>query len=95
MSPYVEDGKDPVACDTGPGNALIDDFMRARTGGQLDRDGDQAAKGRVDEAFVARVLEHPFFSGPIRKSLDRNAFAFPISACRIFRWSTARRRYRR
>ena len=48
---YV-DGGDPIACDTGPGNALIDDFMRARTGAPLDRDGDQAAKGRVDEAFV-------------------------------------------
>jgi anhydro-N-acetylmuramic acid kinase len=74
---YVENGKDPVACDTGPGNALIDDFMRARTGRELDRDGDQGARGIVDEAFVARVLEHPFFSGPCPKSLDRNAFAFP------------------
>jgi anhydro-N-acetylmuramic acid kinase len=73
---YVEDGSAPVACDTGPGNALIDDFMRARTGRPLDRNGDEAAKGKVDEAFVARVLEHPFFSSPCPKSLDRNAFAF-------------------
>lgn len=70
------DGGDPVACDTGPGNALIDDFMRARTGAPLDRDGDQAARGRVDEGFVARVLAHPFFNQPCPKSLDRNAFAF-------------------
>ncbi len=70
------DGGDPIACDTGPGNALIDDFMRARTGAPLDRDGDQAAKGRVDEAFVARVLEDGFFALPYPKSLDRNAFAF-------------------
>lgn len=73
---YVEAGKDPVACDTGPGNALIDDFMRARTGEPLDRDGDQAAKGQADEAFVAHILEHPFFAAPCPKSLDRNAFAF-------------------
>jgi anhydro-N-acetylmuramic acid kinase len=71
---YV-DGGDPVACDTGPGNALIDDFMRARTGAPLDRDGDQAAKGRPDAAFIAGVLEHPFFAAPYPKSLDRNAFA--------------------
>jgi len=72
---YV-DGGDPVACDTGPGNALIDDFMRARTGAPLDRDGDQAGRGQVNETFVARVLDHPFFAAPYPKSLDRNAFAF-------------------
>jgi anhydro-N-acetylmuramic acid kinase len=70
------DGGDPVACDTGPGNALIDDFMRARTGNPLDRDGDQAAKGRVHEDVVARVLADPFFALPCPKSLDRNAFAY-------------------
>jgi anhydro-N-acetylmuramic acid kinase len=70
------DGGDPIACDTGPGNALIDDFMRARTGAPLDRDGDQAAKGRVDESFVAHILTNGFFRQPCPKSLDRNAFAF-------------------
>ena len=69
-------GGDPVACDTGPGNALIDDFMRARTGNPLDRDGDQASRGKVDEKFVANVLAHGFFGLPCPKSLDRNAFAF-------------------
>src|SRR5665213_3773307 len=70
------DGGDPMACDTGPGNALIDDFMRARTGAPLDRDGDEAARGRVDESFIAGVLANEFFSKPYPKSLDRNAFAF-------------------
>ncbi len=70
------DGGDPIACDTGPGNALIDDFMRARTGAPLDRDGDQAARGRVHEDFIARVLKDAFFALPCPKSLDRNAFAY-------------------
>ena len=69
-------GGDPVACDTGPGNALIDDFMRARTGAPLDRDGDEASRGKVNESFVSRILAHPFFDLPCPKSLDRNAFAF-------------------
>jgi anhydro-N-acetylmuramic acid kinase len=72
---YCDHG-DPIACDTGPGNALIDDFMRARTGAALDHDGDQAAGGRVDEALIARILAAPFFDAPPPKSLDRNAFAY-------------------
>jgi anhydro-N-acetylmuramic acid kinase len=72
---YV-DGGDPVACDTGPGNALIDDFMRARTGAPYDNHGDVAATGTPDQAFIDNVLTHPFFDQKPPKSLDRNAFAF-------------------
>jgi anhydro-N-acetylmuramic acid kinase len=70
------DGGDPTACDTGPGNALIDDFMRARTGAPYDDRGDAAAGGHPDQAFIDRVLANPFFDSPPPKSLDRNAFAF-------------------
>ena len=63
-----------IAFDTGPGNALIDDFVRLRTGQPRDDDGRAAAAGTVDEAAVARVLAHPFFAKPPPKSLDRNAF---------------------
>jgi anhydro-N-acetylmuramic acid kinase len=73
---YVDGDADPIACDTGPGNALIDDFMRSHTGKPLDRDGEEAAAGAVDEAYVAHVLERPFFAAPPPKSLDRNDFAF-------------------
>jgi anhydro-N-acetylmuramic acid kinase len=72
---YLDGSRDPVACDTGPGNALIDDFMRVRTGEALDRDGAGAATGRIDQDFIARVLDDPFFASPCPKSLDRNAFA--------------------
>ena len=73
---FVDGGPDPIACDTGPGNALIDDFMRARTGAPYDDNGDVAAGGTPDHAFIARVLEHPFFDRKPPKSLDRNAFGF-------------------
>jgi len=68
------DGDALIACDTGPGNALIDDFVRARTGALLDTDGRTAAAGAVDQSAVARLLEHPFFALPPPKSLDRNDF---------------------
>jgi anhydro-N-acetylmuramic acid kinase len=71
---FINGGTELVACDTGPGNALIDDFVRLRTGQPQDDEGRAAAAGKVDEAAVARVLKHPFFATPPPKSLDRNAF---------------------
>ena len=66
---------DPVSCDTGPANALIDDLMLERTGLAMDRDGATAARGRVDEAALAALMAHPYFDQPPPKSLDRNAFS--------------------
>ncbi|MDQ2953401.1 MAG: anhydro-N-acetylmuramic acid kinase, partial [Pseudomonadota bacterium] len=65
---------EPLACDTGPGNALIDDFMRERTGQPHDPAGANAARGEVDGAAVEQVLTHPFFAAAPPKSLDRNDF---------------------
>ena len=72
---YCDGEHPPVACDTGPGNALIDDFLRARTGQAFDDGGAMAARGTVHRDFVARVLQDRFFDQPPPKSLDRNAFA--------------------
>ncbi len=63
-----------VACDTGPGNALLDDWLLRRLGQPFDRDGAVSAAGRVDEALLAALLAHPFFTQPPPKSLDRDAF---------------------
>ena len=71
---FIDGKADLIAFDTGPGNALIDDFVRLRTGQPQDDGGRAAAAGNVDEAAVARVLAHPFFARQPPKSLDRNAF---------------------
>jgi anhydro-N-acetylmuramic acid kinase len=64
-----------VAGDTGPGNALIDDFMRQRTGEPMDRDGAHAARGRIDEDALSRLMDNPWFERRMPKSLDRDAFS--------------------
>lgn len=69
------DGETLIACDTGPGNALLDDFMLRRTGKAVDRDGQAAANGRADGEWIAKALRRPFFTAPPPKSLDRNDFA--------------------
>jgi anhydro-N-acetylmuramic acid kinase len=70
----IDGWPDPFACDVGPGNALLDDFMGERTGHSRDPAGVNAAQGQADERAVARVLEHPFFAAKPPKSLDRNDF---------------------
>lgn len=78
-------GEEPgalLAFDTGPGNALIDDWVRVRTGAAADYDGALAAAGKVDETPVARFLQHPFFARRPPKSLDRDDFAaFALDGC--------------
>ncbi len=66
-----------VAFDTGPANAPLNDWVERATGERMDRDGALARAGRVDEARLARLLEHPYLAAPFPKSLDR--FDFPAS----------------
>jgi anhydro-N-acetylmuramic acid kinase len=68
------DGDTLIACDTGPGNALLDDFVHRSIGQRFDCDGRLAAQGSVDESWIAQALSLPFFAAPPPKSLDRNDF---------------------
>jgi len=73
---WIGQGEDDIlAFDTGPGNALIDDWMLLHTGSPLDRDGALARRGRVSEPHLARFLAHPYFARRPPKSLDRDDFA--------------------
>ena len=75
---YVGADDTVIAFDTGPGNAALDDWAFAHTGVRYDVNGGLARKGRVNEARLARMLDHPMFAIPPPKSLDR--FDFPASA---------------
>ena len=69
------DGELLFACDCGPGNALIDDWVRAHCGVPYDADGRIAASGRIDHRALERLLDSPYFRRHGPKSLDRNAFS--------------------
>ena len=76
-------GADGQICafDTGPGNALIDDWVRGATGARYDEDGALAARGLVDGQVLAQLMTHPFFDLAPPKSLDRLAFdPAPVAA---------------
>jgi anhydro-N-acetylmuramic acid kinase len=63
-----------LALDTGPGNAMIDDWVQRHTGAGADFGGALARAGRVSTAHVEQFLASPFFDRPPPKSLDRDDF---------------------
>jgi anhydro-N-acetylmuramic acid kinase len=71
---YLGASGEVVAFDTGPANALIDDFVARRLGASRDEDGRLAAAGRADATIVAALMRDPYFDRPPPKSLDRNHF---------------------
>src|SRR3954462_4526927 len=52
---YIDGTDTLIACDTGPGNALLDDHMYRILNQRFDAEGHTAAQGRVDEAWIARA----------------------------------------
>ncbi len=71
---WIGDTFELLAFDTGPGNALIDDWMLSRTGKPIDEGGVCAARGKVNEAVLKQLMAHDYFEVTPPKSLDRNAF---------------------
>lgn len=63
-----------LAMDTGPGNALLDDWIFRHTGKHYDESGQLAQAGAVDAQLLEQWLEDPYFLRKPPKSLDRNHF---------------------
>ena len=74
--PAGGDSSTVTGFDTGPGNVLLDEFVRATalsTKG-YDEDGRLAAAGRVQPALLDELLTHPFVRRPPPKSTGRETF---------------------
>ncbi|WP_020651111.1 anhydro-N-acetylmuramic acid kinase [Solimonas variicoloris] len=67
-------GGDVFGFDTGPGNALLDDWAQHHLGVPYDRDGAWAASGSVDTALLQHCLADPYFARPAPKSTGRDYF---------------------
>jgi anhydro-N-acetylmuramic acid kinase len=64
----------PIGFDTGPGNALLDLWIRRHRGADYDRNGAWAATGSVDATLLRRLLEEAYFAAPPPKSTGRELF---------------------
>lgn len=71
---WIGSGGALLAFDTGPGNALIDDWCRRAIGRALDEGGRLAKGGTIDLPALGALMAHPYFDRPAPKSLDRDAF---------------------
>ncbi|HXE72223.1 MAG TPA: anhydro-N-acetylmuramic acid kinase [Candidatus Nitrosotenuis sp.] len=75
----LEDLSDVRACDTGPGNSLMDALAEKATGRPMDQDGRLAAQGRVLPELLAELLAHPFLEREPPKSTGREEFGRPLA----------------
>ncbi|MBK9252054.1 MAG: anhydro-N-acetylmuramic acid kinase [Proteobacteria bacterium] len=60
--------------DTGPGNCLMDLWVREHQDEPYDEDGQLAASGDVDARLLDLLLQEPFFALPPPKSTGRELF---------------------
>lgn len=72
----VAPGRDTIAYDTGPANALIDVMARRITGGAqaYDRDGALAARGQVLPDLLDDLLAEPYYAREAPKSTGKELF---------------------
>lgn len=76
LPPLTDNHSQPLAFDTGPGNALIDAVVYAMTDGAqtCDVDGELAAQGTISETWLAELLDQPYFHRPPPKTTGRELF---------------------
>ncbi|MCX4960657.1 anhydro-N-acetylmuramic acid kinase [Streptomyces virginiae] len=77
-------GREPLAFDTGPANALIDAAVAARAGRDaprhaptMDVDGALAARGTVHLPLLRRLLADPYYARPAPKTTGKELFHLP------------------
>lgn len=71
---WLPEGGAVTGFDTGPGNCLMDLWVRAHLGQPRDEGGAWAADFRADPALLEKLLADPYFSRPPPKSTGRDLF---------------------
>ena len=74
---FINAAAELLAFDTGPGNALLDDWLLTHTGSPQDTGGQLAAQGAVHVGALDALLAATYFNQPPPKSLDRLTFHHP------------------
>ncbi len=77
LPPLSDMESQPMAFDTGPGNALIDSMIVQLTDGKstFDRDAQWAKQGIIDEDWLNTLLAHPYYKMKPPKTTGRELFS--------------------
>ncbi|HEY7772357.1 MAG TPA: anhydro-N-acetylmuramic acid kinase [Marinagarivorans sp.] len=67
--------------DTGPGNGLMDAWIKQQQNLPFDKDGAWAASGKINQALLTHLLDHPYFTKTPPKSTGKEEFTLaPLAA---------------
>ena len=71
----INENYEMTGMDIGPGNCLIDKWIRANSEKNFDKNGDVARTGKIDKVILEQAIDNFFYSDPVKKkSLDTNDF---------------------
>ena len=77
ISNYTYIDKDKLfAKDIGPGNVLIDEYLKKTKGVDFDRNGEIALSGNINHDIINQFYEHEFYNTKDKHSYDRKEFDF-------------------
>jgi anhydro-N-acetylmuramic acid kinase len=68
---------DVIGFDTGPGNTLMDLWIKLQRNQSYDPNGDWAKTGRIDHDLVTLLKQDPYFNAPPPKSTGKEYFSLP------------------
>ena len=71
---YVENKNKIISFDTGPGNYLIDKWVRIHSKMEFDDRGLLAKSGKLNENILEKFLSNPYYKKKSPKSLDIKDF---------------------
>ena len=75
ISNYTYCFKDKLmAKDVGPGNVLIDEYLKKTKGIKFDNNGDIASSGNINQDIINQFYEHEFYNVDEKHSYDRKEF---------------------
>ena len=70
----LSDNQPVIGFDTGPANALMDDWIAQHLQQPYDRNGEWASSGEINETLLSKLLADDYFGRPWPKSTGRETF---------------------